>query len=111
MFGIRAYQDSAIWKKPNWEPLYFALGFTCLFFLIRSVFRTVELSDGYIGYLATHEGYLFGLDTLPLLLGVAICTVGSGQGGISRLTETLSSAGTLVLKGQQMRRGLRMSIL
>jgi hypothetical protein len=38
--------------------------------LIRSVFRTVELSQGYIGYLATHERFFLGLDTLPLWLGV-----------------------------------------
>lgn len=39
--------------------------------MIRSVFRTVELSQGYIGYLATHERYFLGLDTLPLWLGVS----------------------------------------
>ncbi|ODN84437.1 hypothetical protein L202_00387 [Cryptococcus amylolentus CBS 6039] len=72
MFGIRAYRDKSIWDTPNWKPLYFAMAPTCLFFIIRSVFRAVELSQGYIGYLATHEGYLLALDTLPLLLGVGI---------------------------------------
>jgi hypothetical protein len=41
-------------------------------FLIRSVFRTVELSEGYSGYLSTHERYFFGLDTLPLFLGIIV---------------------------------------
>jgi len=71
MFAFRAYyQDKVLWNKPGWKPLHFALGFTCICFLIRSVFRTVELSQGYIGYLATHERYFLGLDTLPLLLGI-----------------------------------------
>jgi RTA1 like protein len=39
---------------------------------IRSAYRTVELSEGYQGYLAIHEVYFFTLDTLPLFLGVAI---------------------------------------
>lgn len=50
--------------------MHWALGFTCICFLIRSVFRTIELSQGYIGYLATHERFFLGLDTLPLWLGV-----------------------------------------
>ncbi|WVR05957.1 hypothetical protein IAU60_002984 [Kwoniella sp. DSM 27419] len=72
LFGIRAYKnDKELWNRPGWKSLYFALGFTCICFVIRSIFRTVELSQGYIGYLATHERYYLGLDTLPLLLGIA----------------------------------------
>ncbi|KAK1926730.1 putative integral to membrane protein [Papiliotrema laurentii] len=71
MFAIRArYQDQVLWSRTGWKPLHWALGFTCICFLIRSVFRTIELSQGYIGYLATHERFFLGLDTLPLWLGV-----------------------------------------
>jgi len=41
-------------------------------FMIRSVFRTIELSQGYVGFLATHEAYVAGLDTLPLFLGIVV---------------------------------------
>lgn len=34
------------------------------------VFRDVELAQGYDGYLPTHEGYLYTLDTLPLALAL-----------------------------------------
>ncbi|WVW82412.1 hypothetical protein I302_104419 [Kwoniella bestiolae CBS 10118] len=72
VFGVRAWKnDKELWAKPGWKPLYWAMGFTCICFIIRSIFRTVELSEGYIGYLATHERYYLGLDTLPLLLGIA----------------------------------------
>ncbi|KAH8088115.1 integral to membrane protein [Filobasidium floriforme] len=71
LFGIRAYKrDPELWGMAWWKPLYWALGFTCAMFLIRSVFRAVELSEGYTGYLATHEIYIYLLDTLPLFLGV-----------------------------------------
>ncbi|KIR37185.1 integral membrane protein [Cryptococcus deuterogattii MMRL2647] len=72
IFGIRAWrEDKELWERPGWKPLFFALGFTCICFLIRSVYRTVELSQGYVGYLAIHERYFLGLDCLPLLLGIA----------------------------------------
>lgn len=29
----------------------------------------------YVGFLATHEGYVMGLDTLPLFLGIMVYTV------------------------------------
>ncbi|WVQ85253.1 hypothetical protein IAT38_007418 [Cryptococcus sp. DSM 104549] len=73
IFGIRAYRENKeLWARQGWKPLYWALGFTCICFLIRSIFRTAELSQGYIGYLATHERFYLGLDTLPLLLGIAV---------------------------------------
>ncbi|KAL7419399.1 hypothetical protein Q5752_006237 [Cryptotrichosporon argae] len=75
VFIYRVYRhDTALRAKPGWQPLYWALGFTCVCFLIRSVYRTVELSQGYVGYLATHERYFLGLDTLPLLLGISVYT-------------------------------------
>lgn len=45
---IRYLNDKALWNKPGWKPLYWALGFTCICFMIRSVFRTIELSQGYV---------------------------------------------------------------
>lgn len=43
-------------------------------FLIRSFFRVIELSEGYSGFLATHEEYWAGLDALPLWLGIMVYT-------------------------------------
>lgn len=39
-------KDEKVWNHAGWKPLFYALGFTCIMFLIRSVFRTVELSEG-----------------------------------------------------------------
>jgi hypothetical protein len=43
--------------------------FTCQ---VRSIYRTVELSEGFAGHLATVEAYFYGLDTLPLFIAIAI---------------------------------------
>ncbi|KAH7874399.1 RTA1 like protein-domain-containing protein [Lentinula edodes] len=50
----------------NWKILYFTMCFTCTGILTRSAFRIAEFAGGYNGYLATHEGYFFLLDALPL---------------------------------------------
>ncbi|KAJ3485770.1 hypothetical protein NLI96_g4730 [Meripilus lineatus] len=41
---------------------------------IRSVYRLVELSEGYFGKLSTTEGYFYGLDTLPLFIAIVVYT-------------------------------------
>ncbi|KAL1410669.1 hypothetical protein Q8F55_004688 [Vanrija albida] len=72
VFLYRARKDEFLWKRSGWKPLYFALGFTCICFLIRSFFRTIELSEGYAGHLSIHEKYYMGLDALPLFVGIAV---------------------------------------
>lgn len=67
-------KDKFLWSRKGWKPLFAALGFTCIMFLIRSFFRVVELSEGYSGYLATHEVYWAALDALPLWLGIMVYT-------------------------------------
>ena len=39
---------------------------------VRSVYRTIELSEGFNGPLSTNEGLFYGLDTLPLFIAIAI---------------------------------------
>jgi len=39
---------------------------------VRSGFRVVELSEGFQGRLATSEAFFYGLDTLPLFVGISI---------------------------------------
>ncbi|KDN47510.1 hypothetical protein RSAG8_03650, partial [Rhizoctonia solani AG-8 WAC10335] len=80
IFLIRIYKFAPeIWHQEppvpwhrNWKTLAAALGLSCVGILIRSVFRTIELSEGYRGYLATTESLFYGLDTYPLLVAVAI---------------------------------------
>ncbi|KAL2676445.1 hypothetical protein Neosp_010203 [[Neocosmospora] mangrovei] len=39
---------------------------------IRSIYRTVELAQGWEGYLITHEGYFIGLDACLMIIAVGI---------------------------------------
>ncbi|WVR05980.1 hypothetical protein IAU60_003008 [Kwoniella sp. DSM 27419] len=71
VFGFRTKRnDPYLWRAKGWKTVYWALGFTCIFFLIRSAFRTVELTEGFSGHLTTHEPYFLLLDTLPLFIGI-----------------------------------------
>jgi len=56
----------------DWRALAVALLISCIGILIRSVYRTVELSEGYVGHLATTESYFYGLDTLPLFIAIVV---------------------------------------
>ena len=65
------HQTPVPWYR-NWKSLAVALGLSCVGILIRSVYRTIELSEGFRGHLATTESLFYGLDTYPLFVAVAI---------------------------------------
>jgi RTA1 like protein len=49
-----------------------ATAVSCSLIYVRSIYRTVELLQGWSGYLITHEGYFIGLDAVTMLLAVAV---------------------------------------
>ncbi|PWN31552.1 uncharacterized protein FA14DRAFT_89200 [Meira miltonrushii] len=48
------------------------LYFSSFWIIVRCVYRTVELAQGYGGYLSRNEAWLFGLDAAPLLLSIGV---------------------------------------
>ncbi|ORY02045.1 putative RTA1 domain protein [Clohesyomyces aquaticus] len=52
--------------------LIMASAFCTLMIYIRSIYRTVELMQGWTGYLITHEPYFIGLDAVLMLLAVTV---------------------------------------
>ncbi|CAD6893705.1 unnamed protein product [Tilletia controversa] len=50
------------------QKLFWVLYFASIWIIVRSVYRTIELAQGFRGYLITNEIYFFLLDSLPLLL-------------------------------------------
>ncbi|KAE8211564.1 hypothetical protein CF327_g4706 [Tilletia walkeri] len=50
------------------QKLFWVLYFASIWIIVRSVYRTIELAQGFRGYLITNEVYFFLLDSLPLLL-------------------------------------------
>ncbi|KAH8091067.1 RTA1-like protein [Cristinia sonorae] len=78
LWRVRKYEP-AIWTRDSgiswfkdWRSLAGALIISCIGILIRSVYRTVELSQGYHGTLATSETFFYALDTLPLFVAITI---------------------------------------
>ncbi|KAF7292330.1 RTA1-domain-containing protein [Mycena chlorophos] len=81
MYRVRT-REPAIWtmdKDKNWQKdwrtLAGAMSFSFLGILIRSGYRVAELSQGYIGHLATTESFFYGLDTLPLFIAISTYVV------------------------------------
>lgn len=63
---------------------------------IRSIYRTIELAQGWDGYLITHESYFIGLDGVMMVIAVGIfniCHPGwllpSGKGTVERKTSSV----------------------
>ncbi|KAL7268478.1 hypothetical protein RUND412_008892 [Rhizina undulata] len=52
---------------PRWRILLWCLYASCALILVRSCFRVAEFSQGFDGYLASHEVYFYCLDALPML--------------------------------------------
>ncbi|KAI0374517.1 RTA1-like protein [Pilatotrama ljubarskyi] len=71
--------DPHIWTvdagKPwhqDWRMLGFVLLVSSVGILIRCVYRVIELSQGYLGHLATTEAFFYGLDSLPLFIAIVV---------------------------------------
>ncbi|KAG8769653.1 hypothetical protein FRC12_004830 [Ceratobasidium sp. 428] len=69
------------WRAPQWDSrpngqflhwttLMWAIALCCAMITIRTAYRTVEAAQGLEGYLATHEPYFYGLDCIPLWIGI-----------------------------------------
>ncbi|KAJ5692836.1 RTA1-domain-containing protein [Penicillium macrosclerotiorum] len=49
------------------------LSVVCIY--IRSIYRTIELSQGWSGYLITHESYFIGLDGVMMVIAVVVFNI------------------------------------
>ncbi|KAJ5369017.1 RTA1-domain-containing protein [Penicillium cataractarum] len=49
------------------------LSVVCIY--IRSIYRTIELAQGWTGYLITHESYFIGLDGVMMIIAVGVFNV------------------------------------
>ncbi|OJA10527.1 hypothetical protein AZE42_01695 [Rhizopogon vesiculosus] len=65
-------RDYILPRQEPWGPILWILMFSSTAYMIRCIYRVVELAQGSGGYLTTHEIYFYLLDSLPLFIG--ICT-------------------------------------
>lgn len=57
---------------PKIDLLIAATAFSALMIYMRSIYRTIELLQGWSGYLITHQGFFIGLDASLMLLAVCV---------------------------------------
>ncbi|GHJ90097.1 hypothetical protein NliqN6_6499 [Naganishia liquefaciens] len=61
--------------RKRWMVMLAAVFFSALMIVMRGVYRTIELLQGWDGYLITHEVYFNVLDFLPMILALAIFNI------------------------------------
>lgn len=54
------------------KHVFVALIVSAVMIYVRSVYRTIELAQGWHGYLISHEGYFIGLDAAIMVIAVGI---------------------------------------
>ena len=63
-----ARYDILSYGKHTWAGLLKLLFAAAVIIILRCVFRIIEFNQGYSGYLASHEIFLYIFDALPMLL-------------------------------------------
>lgn len=58
--------------RPKWRYLLWTLYASCVLIIMRSAYRVAEFSQGWTGFLASHERYFYGLEALPMLLALLL---------------------------------------
>ncbi|KAF7595520.1 hypothetical protein BBP40_005856 [Aspergillus hancockii] len=64
-----------VMNDPPLRNIYIAVNLSILFLVIRGIFRSVELLQGWRGYLFTHEIYTIVLDAVMVLLSLLIFNI------------------------------------
>ncbi|KAI9716252.1 MAG: hypothetical protein M1812_005477 [Candelaria pacifica] len=60
------------------RPLLFVAGATCVstsMIIIRGVYRSIELAQGWRGNLISHEAYVIALDAVPMIICMSVLAV------------------------------------
>ncbi|KAG2033515.1 RTA1 like protein-domain-containing protein [Suillus americanus] len=65
-------RDGFLLRQEPWGLILWILMFSSTAYMIRCIYRVIEIAEGGGNYLVTHEIYFYLLDSLPLLIG--ICT-------------------------------------
>ncbi|KAG2140285.1 RTA1 like protein-domain-containing protein [Suillus cothurnatus] len=67
-YGI--LRDGFMLRQEPWGLILWILIFSSAAYMVRCIYRVIELGQGSGGYLLTHEIYFYLLDSLPLLIGI-----------------------------------------
>ena len=69
LFHVRAHKDLRLrsFVDPLWQTQLFVLYIASSLIMVRSIFRVVEFSQGFNGYLLSHELFLYVFDGVLML--------------------------------------------
>ncbi|GAA5989627.1 hypothetical protein JCM5350_003200 [Sporobolomyces pararoseus] len=74
-FSFSSFNPLSTSTLNDWRVLFKLLIISSIGISIRCVFRLIEFTQGYDGYLATHEAYFYLFDALPLLLSMSLYAI------------------------------------
>ena len=77
VFFVRVIRSAGTQVKEAREvrSVAIAIGVSVLMMVIRGIYRTVELAQGWTGFLIHHEAYFIGLDGVTMILALAVFNV------------------------------------
>ena len=68
-------RQAALFGKPSWRPLLYALYTTLALITVRIIFRLVQYSAGILSSIPTHEAYFYCFEALPMSLAIGLMNV------------------------------------
>ncbi|TYJ57336.1 hypothetical protein B9479_001875 [Cryptococcus floricola] len=71
--GVRGFRNEELVR--GWKFVMIGTGICSLMIIIRGIYRSVELVQGWEGHLITHEVYQDTLDGIPMILALAAVAV------------------------------------
>jgi Na+/H+-dicarboxylate symporter len=66
---------SEVIKERKIQALVAATSLSVICVVIRSIYRTIELTEGWTGFLIKHESYFIGLDGVMMVIAVGVFNI------------------------------------
>jgi hypothetical protein len=61
--------------QKGWRQFLYVIYISSALVLLRQIYRVIEFSQGFTGYLATHEAFFFVFDAIPIFLSATIFVI------------------------------------
>ena len=58
-----------------WRKFLYVIYFSSFLVVVRQIYRVIEFSQGFTGYLAVHEAYFYVFETLPIFLSSTVYAI------------------------------------
>lgn len=62
-------------RQKGWRQFLYVIYLSSSLVLLRQIYRVIEFSQGFTGYLAVHEAYFYVFDTIPIFVSATIYVI------------------------------------